>query len=113
MAILPSRLSSLSWRLSVCRGTHSTANHPLCSLTTFGSVPRLALCRSTPSITTPSCTQSLQADITKRMSNGLAVQAAYTWAHTIDNSSDPLVPAAGNQEFPRDSFNLAAERGNS
>ncbi len=47
------------------------------------------------------------------MSNGLAVQAAYTWAHTIDNSSDPLVPAAGDQEFPRDSFNLAAERGNS
>ena len=56
---------------------------------------------------------ALQANITKRISNGLAIQGAYTWAHAIDNSSDPLVPAAGNQEFPRDSFNLGAERGNS
>jgi hypothetical protein len=56
---------------------------------------------------------ALQANITKRISNGLAIQGAYTWAHAIDNSSDPLVPAAGNQEFPRDSFNLRAERGNS
>lgn len=40
-------------------------------------------------------------------------QAAYTWAHAIDNSSDPLTPAAGNNEFPRNSLDLAAERGNS
>ena len=56
---------------------------------------------------------ALQVNITKRLSRGLAVQAAYTWAHAIDNSSDPLVPTAGNQEFPRNSFDLNAERGNS
>jgi carboxypeptidase family protein/TonB-dependent receptor-like protein len=56
---------------------------------------------------------ALQANITKRMSRGLMVQAAYTWAHAIDNSPDPLTPSAGNQAFPRNSLNLAAERGNS
>lgn len=56
---------------------------------------------------------ALQANITRRFAKGLAIQAAYTWAHAIDNSSDPLVPTAGNQEFPRNSFDLAAERGTS
>ncbi len=56
---------------------------------------------------------ALQANITKRTSNGLTFQAAYTWAHAIDNASDPLTPASGNQEFPRNSLDLAAERGNS
>ena len=56
---------------------------------------------------------ALQANITKRMSKGLTFQAAYTWAHAIDNSSDPLTPSLGNQEFPRNSLDLAAERGNS
>jgi len=56
---------------------------------------------------------ALQANLTKRMSRGLTFQAAYTWAHAIDNSSDPLTPSAGNQEFPRNSLDLSAERGNS
>jgi hypothetical protein len=56
---------------------------------------------------------ALQVNVTKRLSHGLAVQAAYTYSHAIDNASDPLVPAAGNQAFPRNSLNLAAERGNS
>ncbi len=56
---------------------------------------------------------ALQANITKRTSNGLTFQAAYTWAHAIDNASDPLTPAARNDEFPRNSLDLAAERGNS
>jgi hypothetical protein len=56
---------------------------------------------------------ALQANITRRFAKGVAIQAAYTWAHAIDNSSDPLVPTAGNQEFPRNSFDLASERGNS
>jgi Carboxypeptidase regulatory-like domain len=56
---------------------------------------------------------SLQAKLTHRMSHGLQVQAAYTWAHSIDDSNDPLVPAAGNRGFPRNSLNLSEERGNS
>lgn len=57
--------------------------------------------------------QALQANLTKRMSRGLMFQVAYTWAHAIDDSSDPLTPASGNQGFPRNSLDLAAERGNS
>ena len=56
---------------------------------------------------------ALQANVTKRMAHGMSFQAAYTWGHAIDNSSDPLVPTQGGQPFPRDSFNLNAERGNS
>jgi hypothetical protein len=56
---------------------------------------------------------ALEVNLQKRFSRGVAFQAAYTWSHTIDNSSDPLVATAGNQEFPRNSLDLAAERGNS
>jgi hypothetical protein len=56
---------------------------------------------------------ALQANVTKQMTQGLTFQAAYTWARAIDNSSDPLTPAAGNQGFPRNSLDLGAERGNS
>src|SRR5262249_102718 len=38
---------------------------------------------------------------------------SYTLSHAIDDASDPLTPAAGNRGFPRNSFNLRAERGNS
>jgi len=56
---------------------------------------------------------SLQAKLTHRLSHGLQVQAAYTWAHGIDDSNDPLTPAAGNRGFPRNSRKLGEERGNS
>ena len=55
---------------------------------------------------------ALQANLTKRMAQGLTFQAAYTWSHAIDNSSDPLTPSTGNQGFPRNSLDLGAERGN-
>jgi Carboxypeptidase regulatory-like domain len=56
---------------------------------------------------------SLQTKFTHRMSRGLQMQGSYTWAHGIDDSSDPLNPAAGNRTFPRNSLNLAQDRGNS
>jgi len=56
---------------------------------------------------------ALQANVAKRLSKGFTLQVAYTWSHAIDNASDPLVPSAGNEEFPRNSFDLQAERGNS
>jgi hypothetical protein len=55
----------------------------------------------------------LQTRFTHRMSHGLQLEGAYTWAHSIDNAPDPLVPAAGNRTFPRNSRNLGEERGNS
>lgn len=56
---------------------------------------------------------SLQMKLTHRLSHGMQFQASYTYAHGIDDSNDPLAPAAGNRGFPRNSLNLAEERGNS
>lgn len=55
----------------------------------------------------------LQVNLQKRFSHGLQFQGAYTFSHAIDDVNDPLYPAAGNQTFPRNTFDLAAERGNS
>lgn len=57
--------------------------------------------------------QGLQVNLQQRMSHGIQFQAAYTYAHAISDVNDPLVPAQGNGNLPRDSFNLKAERGNS
>ncbi len=62
-----------------------------------------------------------QFRVTKRLTNrsfGLGqIQGAYTWSHSIDDASDPLVGQAGERTFPRDSSGFAggfqAERGNS
>jgi len=51
--------------------------------------------------------------VTKQMSHGFQIQGAYTYSHSIDDASDPLVAAAGNRTFPRNSLNLRPERGNS
>ncbi len=56
---------------------------------------------------------ALQLNVKQRIWHGLQIQGAYTYSHAIDDASDPLVPAAGNRSFPRNSFNLLAERGNS
>lgn len=56
---------------------------------------------------------ALQTKFMHRMSHGLQLQGAYTWAHAIDDAPDPLVPAAGNRTLPRNSRNLGEERGNS
>jgi hypothetical protein len=56
---------------------------------------------------------ALQLKLTRRMSHGLEIQGAYTYSHSIDDSNDPLVPAAGNRGFPRNTLKLFEERGNS
>lgn len=56
---------------------------------------------------------ALQTNITKRFSRGLQIQGAYTWAHAIDDAGDPIDPAQNNRSFPREPFNLRAERGTS
>lgn len=66
---------------------------------------------------------ALQSRITKTLTNskfGLGqLQAAYTWSHAIDDSTDSLVPAtSGERSFPRDSSGFAGgfsapERGSS
>lgn len=55
---------------------------------------------------------ALQVTVHGRI-GGLTLLSSYTWAHSLDNGSDPLAPGAGNAGFPRNSFNLAPEYGNS
>jgi hypothetical protein len=55
----------------------------------------------------------LQVNIQKRLTHGFQIQGAYTFSHSISDVNDPLSPAAGNRSFPRNTFDLAAEKGSS
>jgi len=56
----------------------------------------------------------MQANVTKRFGHGFQVQGAYTYSHSIDDFSDPLVASEKtNRTFPRNSYALQNERGNS
>ncbi len=62
---------------------------------------------------------SLQSKLTRRMSKGLQVTAAYTWAHTLDNSASAFGTSGGvldgtnSQGIPNGTPLLKYERGNS
>ena len=58
---------------------------------------------------------ALQMNVTKRLSNGFQIQGAYTYSHSITDVADPFSQgtAAGNRSFPRNSYALSNERGNS
>jgi hypothetical protein len=64
---------------------------------------------------------AMQVRATKTLSNkrfGLGqIQAFYTWSHSIDDATDPLVPGTSDRGFPRDSSGFAGglrlERGDS
>ncbi len=55
---------------------------------------------------------ALQARLTEQV-GGLSLTGSYTFAHSLDNGSDPLVPGAGGSGLPRNPFNVANEYGNS
>jgi hypothetical protein len=61
----------------------------------------------------------LQAKLTRRMSRGLQLTAAYTWSHTLDNSASAFGTSGGvldgtnSQGIPNGSPLLQYERGNS
>jgi hypothetical protein len=55
----------------------------------------------------------LQAQLNKRMSNGLQFQAGWTWSHTIDNSTADFFSTIISPRRPQDFRNLPAERANS
>lgn len=55
----------------------------------------------------------LQTQVTERAFHGLQAQLSYTWAHAMDDSSDPLVTTVGNGNYPIDSYALYREKGNS
>jgi hypothetical protein len=56
----------------------------------------------------------LQVNLNKRFSKGFQIQGAYTFSHAIDDAADPLIASEKtNRSFPRDSFELYNEFGNS
>src|SRR6185437_9165284 len=55
---------------------------------------------------------ALQTRLTEQV-GGLSLTGSYTFAHSLDNGSDPLVPGAGGSRFPRHPFTLANAYGNS
>jgi hypothetical protein len=55
---------------------------------------------------------ALQAKVMGQL-GGLTLTGSYTWAHALDNGSDPITPGAGNSGLPRNSFDLGPEYGNS
>jgi hypothetical protein len=55
---------------------------------------------------------ALQFRMTEQV-GGLSLTGSYTFAHALDNGSDPLVPGAGGAGLPRSTFHLADEYGNS
>jgi hypothetical protein len=55
----------------------------------------------------------LQAGLTRRFSNGLTFQSAYTWSHTIDNSTADFHTSDITPRRPQDFANFAQEKANS
>jgi hypothetical protein len=56
---------------------------------------------------------SLQAQLTRRLSQGIQFNGSYTWSHTIDDSPGTLDRLPNNSQDHFDYFNWKAERGNS
>ena len=55
----------------------------------------------------------LQAGLSRRFSHGLTFQSAYTWSHTIDNSTADFHTTDITPRRPQDFFNFAPEKANS
>ena len=55
----------------------------------------------------------LQTQLNRRFANGLQFQVAYTWSHTIDNSTADFHSTDITPRRPQDFRNLQAERSNS
>ena len=56
--------------------------------------------------------QSLQARYQRGFAAGISALVGYTWAKSIDDSSN-FFSSAGDPNFPQDSYNVSAERGRS
>jgi hypothetical protein len=56
---------------------------------------------------------SLQAKLTRRLSSGLQLTAAYTWSHTLDDSASAFGTSGGVLDGPNGTPLLAYERSNS
>jgi hypothetical protein len=56
---------------------------------------------------------ALQSSLTRRFSNGLTFQAAYTWSHTIDNSTADFHSTDLTPRRPQDFFNFSQDKANS
>jgi len=104
----PSDVSGANLYLSVANPNSATGGLP------FNAVKNNALFQPAYQQTLfNSIYEGLQTKFTHRFTHGLQVQSAYTYAHAIDDSVDPLGSAVGAHTFPRNSRNLREGRGNS
>jgi hypothetical protein len=55
----------------------------------------------------------LQTGLSRRFSHGLTFQSAYTWSHTIDNSTADFHTTDITPRRPQDFFNFGSEKSNS
>ena len=55
----------------------------------------------------------LQAGLTRRFTHGLTFQSAYTWSHTIDNSTADFHTSDITPRRPQDFFDFSSEKANS
>ena len=55
---------------------------------------------------------ALQASVRGQF-GGLSLTGSYTYAHSLDNGADPILPGAGGSGLPRNSFDLGPEYGSS
>jgi hypothetical protein len=55
----------------------------------------------------------LQAGLTRRFTHGLTFQSAYTWSHTIDNSTADFHTSDITPRRPQDFFDFSSEKSNS
>jgi hypothetical protein len=102
-------------------GTRDLAN-PAFSAAGFGCTPTAGGASFTPPCLTAitaflpqgwSTYHGLQAGLIRRFSNGLTMQAAYTWSHTIDNSTADFHTSDITPRRPQDFSDFAADKANS
>jgi len=131
LRVVDGQLTSVPRCNAVAAATPGTANDPPCGgpISTSGTTNILngrfndAFFQVALNLSTGySSYNALQTRITKTLTEskyGLGqIQAAYTYAHSIDDAADPLVAQPGERSFPRDSSGFAggfgrAERGDS
>jgi hypothetical protein len=79
----------------------------------FDAVSNNAIVDATTLQTGASSTyHALQATVTKRYSQGVYLQGAYTWSHEIDDAAGNFAPSIDNALFAANNFDLRQERGN-
>jgi hypothetical protein len=112
----PTQAAITAGDLSQCTGTFVAPNCPILGFDNAGAISRTAFPNffyvNQEESTANSNYNSLQTSLRVSSWHGLTSQTNFVWSHSIDNASD-LEDFIPNAAQPNNSFNTAAERGNS